>query len=139
MLVCCSASVIFCVIDIDCRSEVMVYVDQTRLWYSKGMEGDPCLTSLELSLHDAVKVTDENTYTFTVRDVTGSIATLRAKSRGEMTQWVTVIEQRSATVSENNLIAMADDHICDQEYDRSEDNLRSLSALSEFRGTLCNR
>lgn len=116
-----------------------MYLDQTRLWYSKGMEGDPSITSLELSLHDAVKIVDENTYTFTVRDVTGCITTFRAKSRAEMTQWVTTVEQRNCSVSENNLIAMADDHIAEQEYDRSEDNLRSLSALSEFRGTLCNR
>lgn len=116
-----------------------MFLDQTRLWFSKGAEGDHMLAFIELSLDDTFKILDENSHTFAVRSTIGSSAIFRAKSRTDMALWRTALEGRSETVSENNLIAMADDHICQQELDRVEDNFRSLSSLSEFRGTLCNR
>jgi hypothetical protein len=119
--------------------EVTVHLDQTRLWISKGQESDHALGFIELAEEDTVKYIDENAYTFAVRNVHGSSTALRAKSRSEMSYWKSAIETRASSVSENGLIAMAESHIGQHEFDRVEDNFRSLSSLSEFRGALCNR
>lgn len=116
-----------------------MFVDQTRLWLSRGAEGDHALSYVELAAVDAFVTVDEGSYAFAVRSVTGTSTVFKAKSRAEMKEWRVAIEQRSDAVSENNLIAMADDHIAQNELDRVEDNMLTLRSLSEFRGTLCNR
>ena len=115
------------------------FLDQNRLWYSKGHEGDAHLAYFELGQESCARAVDENSNTFTVTGTNGSKMTLRTKSRNQMMQWVKAIESRYSFVSENNLIAMADDHISMYEYDRVRDNFSSLRTLSEFRGTICNR
>lgn len=135
---------VFCLKKLPCHfvlphREVSVFLDQTRLWFSKGLEGDRSVSFLELSSDGAFRVVDEASGTFLVKTSDGSWTPFRAKSKAVMNQWTAAIEGRSDFVSENNMIAMADEHISAHEYDRVEDNFSSLSAIGDFRGTLCNR
>ncbi len=114
-------------------------LDQTHLWFSRGIEGDNMMTALRLADSSATQVVEESTSTFSVKTRELSTVMFRAKSKQDMLYWKSAIEERMHRVSENNLIAMADEHVDNYERSRVTDNFLSLSQLSGFKGVLCNR
>ncbi len=97
------------------------------------------MTALRLADSSATQVIDESTLTFSVKTRELSTVMFRAKYKRDMLYWKSAIEERMHRVSENNLIAMADEHVDHYERSRVADTFLSLSQLSGFKGVLCNR
>jgi hypothetical protein len=117
-----------------------VYLDHTRLWYSRGVEGDNTPAGyFEIADNANVSTYDENTNAFSFMSADGTVVVFRAKTRAEMNSWKSALEGRKKLTSENTIVYMADDHIAHYEESLSEDHFWSLSCLSGFHGTLCNR
>jgi hypothetical protein len=108
-----------------------------KLWIAKPQDTERMFSFIPLDKD--TKVEEEGSHSFSISSPDNPQKTVfRAASKEELEWWTKAIRHRESQPAENEMIQLADAHICDEEWYFALEDIHTMCRCARFEGALVN-